>query len=348
MPADRALSRRDVLQLAVGWGGAAAAAPLLTACGLDPSAVRLDDVPTPSPPVPGPDDLARFAAVGRVTALRNQATSLAGSSAGDPADSTSPVATLGAAFALDHEAHLAQLGPLPGPVPSGSPTPPGWPEPAPTDPADSAEPVTAALLSAAEQAGAADLLSRTAEVSGPLARLLASVATACAARAFALAAAAGAPAPDAVLPPAPPPPAAHAPDLQGRASLQALLVAHTAARYGYGVLAVRLTDAERDRATAALARHDVDAGSLTAAASEAGIDLIAPAPAFSLPPLADAAAARALAARLELDVADAAAAVVVAPEDWLRSLGIAHLVPAGLGAAGWGALPAFPGLPEHA
>ncbi len=308
--------------------------------------MRLDDVPTPTPPVLGPDDLARIAAVERVTALHGLATALASASP-DPGAAT---VDLAAATAADHASHLDQLGPLPGPVPTPSATPQGWPAgDAPTVPG----PPTAALLSTTENACATDLLGRTGETSGHLARLLASVATSCGARAVDLAAVAGSPAPAPLVPGSALGLLAESPDdvvaaltPSEREALTTLVAAHHAAAYAYGVLAVRLQGAARARAVASIGLHGDDANALTAAATRGGLDLPPAAPAYGLPVLADAEAAGALAARLELDVAAGAASLLPTDVAQLRSLATEQLVTAGLAAATWGALPAFPGMPE--
>ncbi len=327
-------------------GGAAAALMALTGCGLRPSDVRLDDVPTPTPPVLAPDDLARFAAIERLTALRELAEAVVAAS-----PTPTAVADLAAAAAADHVAHLDQLGPLPGPVPTPSATPQGWPT---AGPPPVPGPPTPAVLATTENACAVDLLGRTGETSGELARLLASIATSGGARAVALASLAAAPAPVLVPGTGAELLAEPSEDLMGslqpsdRQALEGLVGAHHAAAYAFGVLAVRLDGTPRDRAVASIVRHSGDANALSAAAARAGADLPPAAPAYRLPVLTDAAAAETLASRLELDVADAAAALVPTDVAGLRTVATERLVAAGLQAAAWGPLPAFPGMPELA
>lgn len=349
MPADTHAEARVTRRSLIAWGGVLVTSPLLVGCGLDVSDLRLDDVPTPTPPVLGPDDLARFAAIERLTGLRQLASALA---TGTPPPLAQATAEQASAAESDHTEHLDQLGPLPGPVPSPSSTPEGWPSSTATAPPG--EP-TASLLGHAENACAVDLLGRVGETGGALARLLASIATSCGARGVELAALAGSPVPAPLVPGtataslaeataetrAELPPA-------DRTALDALVAAHHAASYAYGVLAVRLQGPARKKAVAAVSRHRTDADGLTAAAAKVGVELPPAAPAYQLPAVADAPAAVALAARLELDVADAGAALVASGVAELRTIGVEQLVTSGLDAASWAPLPPFPGMSELA
>jgi hypothetical protein len=343
-PARTPVTRRSLL----AWGGVLATSPLLAGCGLDLSDVRLDDVPTPTPPVLGPDDLARFGAIERLTGLQQMASALATDT---PPPRAQAVQVQAAAAEADHTVHLDQLGPLPGPVPSPSSTPEGWPSS--TAAAEPGEP-SASLLGDAEIACAVDLLGRVGETGGALARLLASIATSCGARGLELAKLAGSRAPAPLVPGtaiaslgvasevvAEAPPA-------DRTALEALVIAHDAASYSYGVLAVRLEGSGRKKAVDAISRHRTTADALRSGAAEVGVELAPAAPAYHLPALADAPAAVALAARLELDVADAGAALVASEVAELRTLGVEQLVTAGLSATIWAPLPPFPGMSELA
>ncbi len=245
------------------------------------------------------------------------------------------------AAAAAHDRHLEALGPLPGPVPSPSATPEGWPTPLA---GTAAPPADAAALGVLEQDAAARLLAlgcgATSTVGGPLARLLAGVAAGCRTTAAAL----GATTPDAVLP--------DEVDPSGAATAQdaavALVEAHRAAAYGFGVLGAALDDAGRDAARTSLAGHGVVADLLAGLATSGGLDVPPPAPAVSVPPAADAAAARALAHALETDVAAAAADLVAVTTGGWRTLAGDQLARAATDLSAWGAAPAFPGLPELA
>jgi hypothetical protein len=348
MPVDRSTETPVTRRSLLAWGGVLASSPLLAGCGLDLSDVRLDDVPTPTPPVLGPDDLARFAAIERLTVLQQMASALAR----DTPPQAQAVQEQAAAAEADHTEHLAQLGPLPGPVPSPSSTPEGWPTSTASAPPGEPSPK---LLGEAENACAVDLLGRVGEIGGALARLLASIATSCGARGVELAGLAGSP------PPAPLVPGTATASLAEadadalrelppahRTALETLVAAHHAASYAYGVLAVRLEGSSRKKAVEAIGRHRTDAEGLTAAAAKIGMELPPAAPAYQVPAVADAAAAVALAERLELDVAEAGAALVASEVAELRTVGVEQLVTAGLYATIWAPLPPFPGMSELA
>lgn len=305
--------------------GAALLVPL-AGCGIRWDDVRLDDVATPAPPTLADDDLARFEAVALLTALREAAGSLAVPAA--------------AAAAEAHGRHLDALGPLPGPVPTPSSTPSGWP----TTSAAASPPVDAAALGVLEQDAAARLLELAcgdaSTVGGPLARLLAGVSAGCRTTAAAL----GASTPGAALPDEVDPSGAEA----ATDGLLALVTAHRAAAYGYGVLGAALDDAGRDAARTSLASHRSVADALTELARGAGVEVPPEAPAWSVPPVGDATAARALAHGLETDVAVAAADLVAASTGGWRTLAGDQLARAATDLAAWGPVPAFPGLPELA
>lgn len=305
--------------------GAALLVPL-AGCGIRWDDVRLDDVATPAPPTLGEDDLARFEAVALVTALREAAGAL---------DVPAAVAAVAA-----HERHLEALGPLPGPVPTPSSTPSGWP----TTSAAASPPADAAALAVLEQDAAARLLDlacgEASTVGGPLARLLAGVSAGCRTTAAAL----GASTPAAALPDQVDPSGADA----ATDGLLALVTAHRAAAYGYGVLGAALDDAGRDAARTSLASHRSVADALAELAGAAGVEVPPGAPAWSVPPVADAPAARTLAHGLETDVAVAAADLVAASTGGWRTLAGQQLAAAATDLAAWGPVPAFPGLPELA
>ncbi len=316
--------RRSVLVAVLGT-------TLLSACGVRWEDVRLDDRPTPTPPRLSADDLARFAAVDTVRALQL----LAETVALDPAAESARLA------AQQHARQLEQLGPLPGPVPSPSSTPSGWPVPS-TEATQTAAPVTTATLAEAESAAAASLVtaalgSGSAEVSGPLARLLSSLAASCAAHARLLGAA-----PPAVEvsaePPVGPAPAT--------ADLLALVEAERAAAYAYGVLAVALSDGARTRGRAALSHHRRRSAMLAELAAGAGVEMPPAQPAYAVARPADQPEAVALAHQLELDVATAAGALVAASTGAWRAQAAHALVEATVAAAAWGPPPTFPGAPD--
>lgn len=296
----------------------------LGGCGVRWDDVRLDDVATPAPPELGADDLARFEAVALVAGLRDAAGALA-------------VPAAAAALAA-HERHLEALGPLPGPVPTPSSTPSGWP----TATAAAPPPADAAALGVLEGDAAARLLELgcgdASTVGGALARLLAGVSAGCRTSAAAL----GASTPDAALPQELDPAGV------GSDGLLALVAAHRAAAYGFGVLGAVLDDAGRDAARTSLASHGGLADALAELGTAAGVEVPAPAPAWSVPAPADATAARALAHGLESDVAVAAADLVATSTGGWRALAGDQLARAATDLAAWGPAPAFPGLPELA
>ncbi len=317
------VGRRGLLRSAGLGAVAVAAAASLAGCGVRWEDVRLDDVPTPEPPALGPDDLARFAAIASVQALLDLATTVS-----DP---------LAVAVADRHRVHLERLGPLPGPIPSPSATPSGWPttSPPPTGAAD------LTTLAAAEAAAGTALVAAASapgsQVGGPLALVLVAIGTRCRVTAASL----GTEVAGTVLPEEVDPAGLRA----AGEPLAALVEAHRAAAYGYGVLAVRLADGARDTARDAIAAHRATAQHLLDLAAPAGIEVPPAGPAYVVAAPADAAAAGLLALSLELDVAAAAGALVAAATGAWRTLAADHLGTVALGARAWGEVPAFPGAP---
>jgi hypothetical protein len=131
------------------------------------------------------------------------------------------------------------------------------------------------------------------------------------------------------------------------AALQAALAAEQAACYGYGVVGAYLSGADFVAADTDWVAHQVARDKLTAILSAAGADPVPAAVAYQLPvPVRSAAQARALAAILENDVAQAYIALVGMGGTALRALGATQLRAAALRAAGWSQQTvAFPGLP---
>lgn len=317
----RAQGRSGVTRRAVLL--AAAAAPL-AGCGADLSRlrdVRLDDGQPSPEPSPGPDELARRDAARAADALQ-RATEAAAVTAPEP------LAGLLTAVAAGHGAQLEALG--------GSGPAPGTPPPATAD---------AVGLPGAQSTAAFAALAPLQRVSGPMARLLASVAAADAVHAQLLASAQGQPEPE------PPSPVTAA--TEGRwsgdlddaaaAALGACLDGEYAAAHGYGYVAARLDDGARDVAQAALAAHEHAAARLGGLLRDAGRDVPAPAPAYELPDAGRDPAALAL--LLEERTATLHATAVARTDDGARLLAADLLVGAALRAAAWrGAAAPLPGL----
>jgi hypothetical protein len=135
----------------------------------------------------------------------------------------------------------------------------------------------------------------------------------------------------------------------GITPLQALAAAvdgELAAVYGYGIVAARLTDGQRDTAMGALAEHQQAAHALTAWLTAAGQPAPVAAPAYEVPvPVRDARDAVALAVLLEERTAGLAGDVVATGGPDLRLVGTDLLVGRALRAAAWrGAGVPLPGL----
>ncbi|WP_309135096.1 DUF4439 domain-containing protein [Cellulomonas sp.] len=235
----------------------------------------------------------------------------------------------------------------------------GLPQPSPsTTPVPSPLPDTAGLLSELVEDAATATTDADAVPDGPLARLVASVATSRAELAERLATAAGLPlpAPGEDTAEAEPTAAATAtptPTPAARAdadALAGLALAHDEAAYAFEVLAARRTGDARTDASRTAARHRAAADGWAVAAGVAGRPADPRRAAYALPAaLDDAAVLDDLARRVESAVADAyATAVAVAPPGGRAAL-VAGLRDAHAAAATRGAAPVpFPGMPELA
>lgn len=132
-------------------------------------------------------------------------------------------------------------------------------------------------------------------------------------------------------------------------ALQTALAGEHAAVYGYGVLAVRLTKAQRNAAQNAYDTHRARRDVLIGLIEGASADPVAAAPAYALPfPVVTAADAVKLAAQLEERLGAAYADIVQAAESDTRRTGLEWLTDAAVRAVRWrGTSVAFPGLPER-
>lgn len=329
-PAAHEVSRRSLLRAGV-------VGLTLSGCGVDLSRlrdVRLDDDEPVVTPTAGPDEVARRTAVGDADLLRRAASAAA-------AGAAAPVAAVLASVVADHTAHLEALGaadlavetPTTAAAPTATPAPqlPALPQ-----------------LPAAESTAAFAALAVLDAVSGPMARLLASVAAADAVHARLLAGAAG------VTPPAVPSPVTDVTrqtwsadvDDEAAAALAAALEGEHAAVFGYGVVAARLADAAREQAVEHLAAHEDVVQRLTEVLRGADRDVPVAAPAYDLPAVTTEAEVRGLATALEERTAALHAACVAATVDGARLLAADLLVGAALRGAAWrGAAVPLPGLP---
>lgn len=235
----------------------------------------------------------------------------------------------GAAAAV--AAHVAALATAVGsPSPSGSPA--------------TSSPTTempARDLAASAAAAARSHLASVPDVTGPVARLLASVA----ASDLALAVAAGGHGSRAEA--TGPLPTDGPSDLT--AAWQAALTAEQQARFAYQVAAARLLAAgsdDADDAQAGLVVHQAREDRAAEALTRLGAQPAAPDAAYALPtPLADPAAVAALLVDVERASAAAAANLVAASDGTLRRLPVGWLVTSAQAEARWGdQLPALPGL----
>jgi hypothetical protein len=132
--------------------------------------------------------------------------------------------------------------------------------------------------------------------------------------------------------------------------LQTALGNEHAAVYGYGVLAVHLTGAQRDAARNAYDTHRARRDVLIGLIEAQGDKPVAAAPAYTIPfPVATAADATRLAAQLEERLGASYADVVQATTGDTRRTGLEWLTDAAVRAVRWrGTSVAFPGLPERA
>jgi hypothetical protein len=248
--------------------------------------------------------------------------------------------------------HAEQLG---GVYVSGLPAPTGSPTATPVTPA------TASVAEVLEQLAAATRTALTdadAVTDGPLARLVASVATARAELATRLAQATGAELP-ALVPDAPAAPVDPTPSPDGSApptdglsptELGVLALVHDEAGYGFEVIAAKLSAEQRATAASAATAHRARSEDW---AATAGIDGTAQDPrraAYTLPAgIEDPTVATALGRTLETAIADAYANAVAQAGPGTRAPLLAGLRTATVDAAAWGATPVpFPGLPERA
>ena len=323
-PADRAVAptRRHVL-VGVVTG------LTLAGCGVDLgrlTEVRWDrDEPIPER-TPGPDELARRDAVTLADTLHRSTGTAATAAGGD-------LGTLLSVLAAGHGAQLDALGATdlavetPTPAPETVTTPP-------------AEPVLLPVqeLPAAETAAAFAALAAIEQPSGPMARLLASVAAADVVHARLLAAALGQEPPEvpSTVTDATRQRWASSLDDDAAAALTAALQGEYAAAHGYGLVAARLRDGAREQAAAHLAAHEVTAATLTEVLREADRPVPVAEPAYALPaPAGTEGEVRALALTLEERCAARYAATVQATTDGARLLVADELVAAALRGAAW-------------
>ena len=309
----------------------------LAACGL-----RAE---TPPPTEPSPDAVEQVRA--RTVADSLALAQAAAAAALLPDGAAEPVAPVLADVSAFSEQHADQLG---GVYVSGLPAPTGSPTSSPTTAAATVGDVLVELATATRTA----LTDADAVPDGPLARLVASIATSRGELATRLARAAGAEVPSLVpdeAPPVDPTPSPSASvDGLGTDELATLALVHDQAGYGFEVIAAKLPGGQRSAASAAAATHRARS---EAWAGAAGIDGSAQDPrraSYTLPSgLDDPAVATTLARTLETSVADAYANAVGEAPPGTRATLIDGLRAATDAAAAWGATPVpFPGLPERA
>jgi hypothetical protein len=131
-------------------------------------------------------------------------------------------------------------------------------------------------------------------------------------------------------------------------ALQATLAGEHAAVYAYGVVGARLEGRPEQRAArSAYDTHRQRRSTLASMITAAGATPVAAAPAYDVGgTVPTAAAARALAGRVEHGAAQTYADLVGAGRDATRTMGSTWLADAAVREAGWtGAVPTFPGLP---
>ncbi|QGQ19657.1 DUF4439 domain-containing protein [Cellulomonas sp. JZ18] len=317
----------------------------LTACGL-----RLE---TPPPAEPSPDavEQVRGRTVADALDLAADAEGLAATTPEGPAREVLEDVVAHAARHAAEAGGVYDSG-LPRPTPSTTPTP----RPAP----DAGTLLVTLVEDAATASADADAVP-----DGPLARLVASVATSRADLARRLSTATGLPLPavdedrdepsgsgaSAGASPAPSPDATPATATGAHAdALAAVALAHDEAGYAYEVLAARRSGDAREDARAAAARHRAAGARWAAAAGVVGRSDDPRRSAYALPAaLDDPVVLEDLARRVESAVTDAyATAVATAPAGGRASL-VAGLRASHDAATARGAAPvAFPGLPELA
>jgi hypothetical protein len=331
---------------AVLLGVAGSAALLLTGCGLDLEELRRvrwdDDQPLP-PPSPGPDELARRAAVADADLLHRAAI----------AALRPEHAAVLTAIADAHVAHLEALGATdlrvetPPRATTGRPTEPA--EPTTGDGGETSPAVPAlADLPEAEIDAAATALTWLGRTSGGMARLLASIAAADAVHARLLASALGQPVPE-VPSPLTAASATQGPLRLGEDAANAVTAAvqgEHAAVYAYDVVAARLAEDARAAALAARAEHDAAVEALSAVLDGADREVPAAEPAYQLPrPLSAPAELVALAVSVEERLSALHAGVVAAAGAGVRLLGADLLLRTAARAARWrGSAVPLPGM----
>ena len=309
---------------------------LLTGCGLRA------ETPPPAEPSPSATEQVRARTAVDAAALAEAARTVALT----PAGAAEPVAGVLADLAAFSDQHAEQAG---GRYVSGLPTPTTSPTAPPsTGPAD-----VTALLAALAAATTTALTDADAVDDGPLARLVASIATSRAELTTRLAQAAGLPVPtvDPGPPTAAPTATATAPaaPVADPADLTALALAHDQAGYGFEVIAAKLSGDQRAVARASAATHRAEGDRWARAAGADGTAEDPRRASYALPTgLDDPTAAVALGRLLETSVADAAATAVASATVGGRSAFIDGLRAATTAANAWGATPVpFPGLPEQ-
>ncbi|MBO3084412.1 DUF4439 domain-containing protein [Cellulomonas fengjieae] len=312
----------------------------LGACGLR--------VETPPPAEPSPDAVEQVR--GRTVADSLDLAAAAEAAAALPDGAVPSVATVLADVVAYAEQHAEQLG---GEYVSGLPSPTGTPS--------ASTPATRSVAEVLDRLGSATRTALTdadAVADGPLARLVASVATSRGELAVRLAQATGAEVP-ALVPdqvatadPSPTPGSTESPagDALTAAEVAALALVHDEAGFGFEVVAAKLAGDQRTAALTAAAAHRARSEEWAAAA---GIDGTAQDPrraSYSVPGgLDDPVVATALGRTLETSVADACANAVAQAGAGSRAALIDGLRRATVDAAAWGATPVpFPGLPERA
>jgi hypothetical protein len=136
--------------------------------------------------------------------------------------------------------------------------------------------------------------------------------------------------------------------MSDRSALQAAIAAEHAVVYGYGPVGAHLKGAARRYAAGRLTAHQNLRDRLAQLITAAGVTPAAAQPAYRLPfPVADAAAAKRLAAHLENGSAGAAwdLTAASAAQSEARDLAVTWLTDAAVAAAHWGAIPPLPGRP---
>lgn len=320
----------------------AAAVTVLTlaACGLR--------VETPPPVEPSPDAVEQIRA--RTVADSVALSAAASAAALLPDGAVEPVAPVLADVTGFSDQHAEQLG---GVYVSGLPAPSGSPTATSTPPAPSVADVLEELAAATRTA----LTDADAVTDGPLARLVASVATSRGELATRLAQATGAEVPSLVpdeTAEADPTPSPDSTAAQGDAlsadEVGVLALVHDEAGYGFEVIAAKSSAERRATAQSAAAAHRARSEDWAAAADIDGSALDPRRASYTLPAgLDDPTVASALGRTLETTVADAYANAVAQVGPGSRGTLIEGLRRATVDAAVWGATPVpFPGLPERA